>query len=654
MAQMSEDESQDKTIPVPNLVHGEENHERSLLSPDVLFVGRFRIARHVGQGGMGDVYEAQDVAMRRLVAIKVLLPDLTSNSQRVQRFQREAQVVGRLDHPNIVRVYEFSVSEDQRPYLVMDFCQGKSLDQELRQSTVLDTRVAIDICAKICTALEHAHERGVVHRDLKPSNVMLYRNGDGPEVKVLDFGIAKLLVDDNSPELTRTGEIFGSPFYMSPEQINGGDITGKTDQYSLGCVLYECLTGAPPHVGSNPIDTCIKHQTSQHLPLKEASMGKTFDPRLEEVVNRLLKKAPEDRFASMSHVRQALLSANDAQGIAEASVASKSGGNRFLPAKLPIAVVLASAGVLIALSAAALMWGPGVIASFSHGESEPKQEKSSQPTVSSDIKTKEPAYMSRLLGEEIAVNDASVEGYLKVHQQYVKYDLKDFAPISNKGLSAFPNCLRAREIFIDGNPYITDEGMKMLSHLPLKSLSLAKTGVSIKGLDYINKSDLSDLDMSSTKLSDADVPKLAEARKLTRLYLANIPLTGTTLGSLAHLDLERLDLNNTKVNDKGIEQIKGLKLRILTLDNTPITNKALGYLSKMPLLHLSIERTNVSDKGLKLLSANKDLKALKIVDCPNITSRGIEAFQKEHPHTEVTSKDAMPSAPASRLGIPIP
>src|SRR5271156_6091992 len=121
MAKMSADESQDNTLPVPALVHGEKSEERSHLSPDVLFVGRFRIVRQVGQGGMGDVYEAQDVAMKRLVAIKLLLPDLALNSQRVQRFQREAQVVGRLDHPNIVRVHEFAVSEDQRPYLVMDF-----------------------------------------------------------------------------------------------------------------------------------------------------------------------------------------------------------------------------------------------------------------------------------------------------------------------------------------------------------------------------------------------------------------------------------------------------------------------------------------------------------------------------------------------------
>jgi serine/threonine protein kinase len=270
-----------------------------------LFAGRFRVLNRLGSGGMGDVFKVEDVAVKRIVALKILQSGFTTNANSMKRFQQEAKAAGSLDHPNIAKLLEFGMTNGSQPYLVLEYCPGESLSEYLKSSGSLSEMFAREVVTQISHALEHAHAKGVVHRDLKPANVVLVRANDQCKVKVIDFGIAKILSSDDSPGLTKTGEIFGSPLYMSPEQADSGVITERSDQYSLGCLFYECLTGAPPHIGKTSIETLIKHRTEVPRSLKEASLGSEFSANTQSIVERLLQKDPGDRYPSIVDVTQA-------------------------------------------------------------------------------------------------------------------------------------------------------------------------------------------------------------------------------------------------------------------------------------------------------------------------------------------------------------
>lgn len=267
--------------------------------------GRYRIIEPIGSGGMASVYKALDETIKRHAAIKLMLPKYMVDPDSMIRFQQEATAASRLDHVNIVRVYEFGATEDGRPYLVMEYVSGKTLSSLIKEAGKLDIATTVRIMVQTCEALIHAHENGVVHRDLKPSNIMLVND----VVKIVDFGIAKLLSDEETSPitLTQTGEVFGSPPYMSPEQGLGRDIDQRSDLYSLGCVMYECLTGSPPLMGATALETLIKHQTEAAPSLEAGCFGRQFPEEIEKVVAKLLERIPRKRYQSAAELKTDLL-----------------------------------------------------------------------------------------------------------------------------------------------------------------------------------------------------------------------------------------------------------------------------------------------------------------------------------------------------------
>jgi len=202
-------------------------------------------------------------------------------------------------------VHDFGVTESGQPYMVMDFVDGKTLSEVISRDGQLSQERFLRIFSQVCEALAHAHKRGVLHRDLKPSNIMLVRTFEGEEeVRIMDFGIAKLVGDtsERAQALTKTGEAVGSPLYMSPEQARGHKTDLRTDLYSLGCVMYECITGSPPFVGKSALDTMLMHMNDKPLSIRQASLGKIVDPRVERVVIKLLEKNPDERYQKMDDV----------------------------------------------------------------------------------------------------------------------------------------------------------------------------------------------------------------------------------------------------------------------------------------------------------------------------------------------------------------
>ena len=251
--------------------------------------GEFRVGRLLGRGGMGAVFEAHDPALDRSVAIKVMLPQLVS-LEAIERFRREARTVARLDHPNIVPV--FAVREAAGiVFLVMRYVEGITLETRLRAGGPLPISTAQSILAQVGAALAHAHHLGVVHRDVKPSNVMI---GSDTWAVVTDFGLAKV---HNVPELTATGTTVGTPSYMSPEQCADAPVTAASDQYSLGVMAYEMLTGTVPFRASTIAALVKQHLFDDPPPLAQVLPG--CPPALCEAVTRMLRKRPEERWPSI-------------------------------------------------------------------------------------------------------------------------------------------------------------------------------------------------------------------------------------------------------------------------------------------------------------------------------------------------------------------
>lgn len=270
--------------------------------------GKFVVLEELGQGGMSVVYKGHDDMVDRTVAIKMLQSQLLSDQTSVMRFEREAKAVGALTHPHVVTVFECNVHNGQ-PYLVMEYLVGESLTDIIRRDNHISVDRVIQIFIKVTGALEHAHAKGVLHRDLKSSNVMLIENEGKPDfVKVVDFGIAKIMPSSGkqSQNLTQTGEIFGSPIYMSPEQCQGLQLDVRSDIYSTGVMMFESLTGLPPLMGDTIVDTMQMHVQTQPPSLMKIRPDLEIPLVLEEIVFKALEKRPENRFQTMGEYREAL------------------------------------------------------------------------------------------------------------------------------------------------------------------------------------------------------------------------------------------------------------------------------------------------------------------------------------------------------------
>jgi eukaryotic-like serine/threonine-protein kinase len=259
------------------------------------FGDRYEIQSKIARGGMADVYLANDSLLDRPVALKVLFPELSIDPSFVERFRREAQNAAKLNHPNIVSVYDWG--EDANTYyIVMEYIDGRSLSTILREDGPLKAERAAHIGAEVGSALSFAHHNGVVHRDVKPGNVLIDRNGS---VKVTDFGIAR--ARNTTENLTQTGAVMGTATYFSPEQAQGMTVDERSDVYSLGVVLYEMVAGKPPFVGDNPVTIAYKHVRENPVPLRDLNSG--IPATYATIVNKALAKSPASRYQTAEDLR---------------------------------------------------------------------------------------------------------------------------------------------------------------------------------------------------------------------------------------------------------------------------------------------------------------------------------------------------------------
>jgi len=274
---------------------------------------RYKILSELGSGGMGRVYKAEHLLLNKFQAVKVLHRHLTGESQNLERFKTEAKAASSLRHENLLAVTEYGVTDDNQPYIVMDYVEGESLAEMLKRQGKLTFAEFVHVFSQISKGLAHAHDQGVIHRDLKPSNIMISRTKDGAlQARILDFGIAKILPNDEgtAQHLTQTGEIFGSPLYMSPEQCRGGKIDRRSDIYSLGCVMFEALTGQVPVKGPSTVETLYRHISLQAPTISYAHPELGVPADLEDIVAKALANDPDQRYQSATGLADDLGKAN--------------------------------------------------------------------------------------------------------------------------------------------------------------------------------------------------------------------------------------------------------------------------------------------------------------------------------------------------------
>jgi len=256
-------------------------------------VSHYRILEQLGGGGMGVVYRAEDIRLKRPVALKFLLPQLNFDEEAKHRFMQEAQAASALDHPNICTIYEVDQAEDGQMFIAMAYCEGETLQKKVT-SKQLSMNGAIDIAMQVAQGLAQAHKHGIVHRDIKPANIMITNDG---LVKILDFGLAKLA---GGTGLTKAGTTMGTPLYMSPEQITGGEVDHRSDIWSLGVVFHEMFAGRPPFLSE--YEHAVFYAIVNQEPASVTTINPAIPAPLERLIHRTLQKCPEDRYASMQAV----------------------------------------------------------------------------------------------------------------------------------------------------------------------------------------------------------------------------------------------------------------------------------------------------------------------------------------------------------------
>ncbi len=286
---------------------GSTSEQPGQIVPGIVLAGRFMIEAVLGSGGMSTVYKGKDLSIGRTVAIKMLHQQTLKEDKEIQRFLLEAKTASAISHPNIITIFDFGLTSAGQPYIVMDYIDGVSLDQ-LIQEKKLNLARTLDIFVQVCDAMTAAHKRGIIHRDLKPSNIMLIKGDEDRDVvKLVDFGMAKFIIESEDLKLSKTGDLFGTPLYMSPEHFRSEKLDPCSDIYSLGCVLYEALSGAPPFKGLSLYELMNSHihEEPSRLPFLRPEIA--IPPELESLLFNMLAKDVKMRPQSMTDIKSALL-----------------------------------------------------------------------------------------------------------------------------------------------------------------------------------------------------------------------------------------------------------------------------------------------------------------------------------------------------------
>jgi len=585
--------------------------------------GEYEFICEIGSGGMGVIYKARHLALNQLVAIKMLHANRL-NETSLRRFQQEAKAISSLDHPGIVRVRDFGATESGQPHLILDFIQGETLSDYVSRQGALPVSDAIDIFIDVADALEHAHERGILHRDLKPSNIMLVENKGRLIVKIVDFGIAKMLGEEatgGKAGLTQTGEIFGSPAYMSPEQTSGETLDYRSDVYSLGCVLFEALTGAPPFSSKNPIEILFQQVNDAPPSLKQASLGKTYPPELEMLVAKALRKKRTERFTSMRELKEALIDSKLGKRH-DSLIFQHVEKKRTDDSKL----------ILICASCVIVAAGLAIWSIFQSTAVKPEPA----------LKTPPPNAFEKLPTSDDAARK-------KISESITKKKIRLGGWVNDEALSAFDKCTITEDVDLSGTA-INGEGLEHLIRLPLRKLNLRASALTDVGLIKVGKMlALEDLNIRQTPIRhDANLEQLANLPHLRKLNVMTCKVGDMGMEAIGKIrSLQSLNIeDNSDITTAGMDSIGKLPalteleishgqvesflmdarlfgaLQVLGVNNVDISHLGKNILSGLqivPLRVLKLHKVKMSNAQFASLGKLRYLKTIQLITCPEIS-----------------------------------
>jgi serine/threonine protein kinase len=615
------------------------------LQPEQLIAERYRVISLLGEGGMGCVYKVEQVFLKKVYALKTLAPSgITASTWR--RFQKEAKAAALLDHPALIKVQDFGLIDGEQPFFVMDFVDGETLSTILKRGP-MPLNVMLDVFTQACLGLGYAHSTGIIHRDIKPSNIMIsgYPDLTNLKVKIVDFGIAKVLSSDDpeSIAVTRTGEIFGTPYYMSPEQCIGTSIDDRSDIYSLGCCMFEALTGLPPFISETALTVMMKHQSERPPSLKEASLGTNFGDNIEKVVAKLLEKDPKQRYQNLVDV------ATDLQHI-------KNGQPILLGRQKPLlsGETTKTKSYTTFISFGLALIAAATIAFFVGRTTAP------QPVAKEPPKPLNDAFFS-------VASDALVTNTIKRRSGYFStqpvpnatwrlfhfpneslgriYQLGSDSKVYREKNGVFeleqtPNAMQ--DVVIDkfhsfgliATPALTQNAQLFECFRPdeVRSVVFARTiGFSDAVLPHmLHLTAIRELDFDQVR--DMTAKSIDYINQFPQLDHLNVGQSGLKFGDLMRLkrakQLQAFDARSLGGDaDAFLKMIAGsTQMRDLGLRRTKVSNVGLESIAAMPNLEiLDLSATgDIDDDGIKTISRMRTLKQLSIEGCGHTTGKCLE------------------------------
>jgi len=539
------------------------------------FPERYDRLEEIGAGGMGKVYKAFDQYLGKYVALKVIRSELSIlSTSTLRRFQKEAQLLGQLQHENLVPILDFNLTDKGSPYQVMDFVAGRSLDEVIAEGVSVED--SLNIIRQIAAAMAHAHEQGVIHRDLKPTNVIVVNTeAENLSVRVIDFGIAFCIAEElGDDSLTTTNAVIGSPLYMSPEQSRSSRTDERSDIYSLGVILFKCLTGAVPFQGASAIET-IALKCGGNPPTLSEVVGKSHDVELENLVGRCLALDPADRFSSMVEVVEAIESIETFGQIEQIEQIELTDPvqNTLPAAPLPrrfgaLTVVL----MVLVLSAVAYL-GPKLM---------PEQLFS---VVSRDQSTQS----KHTLQEKRAVEELLEQRELPSHKNTYKIRYRRIFKTPVQMIAQWND---RRELDFTSAIFREPEDLGLLAGSDYEQVCVSNSDFDDRCLEQILKmKKLDSLKASSTKITPEGIKAISRHQQFVRLQLDGM------------------------VDDVGLEHLAKLpRLSFLQIRNCPIT-----------------------DRGLKTLEQFRNLKSLQVSGCKNVSRSSLDALRRALPECKIVS-----------------
>jgi len=627
---------------------------------------RYSVKEIIGAGGMGQILRAYDPNLNIDVAIKVL-HSLDSEITAI-RLQREAIAAGKLQHLNITRVFDFGLTSNNVPYMVMEFLEGEILSDILLERGSLSVKESIEIFLQICSGLEHAHKNGIVHRDLKPSNIIIVKSASGKQiVKIFDFGLAQL--ENAEQKLTAFNTTVGSPPYMSPEQVCALEVDSRSDIYSLGCLLFETLTGALPLKGRTPIETMTMQRDLAPPLISEIKEDAKFPGSLVELVDKCLAKLPQDRPQS------AELMASELESIRHEVLRQEFSGPEpepvaaFQPKRFSQrAIKIFLVGIVLTGIAVAL------------GTDQYLKNKNRQEALNSNLfdqSQRKPATL-KTLAPVVEANKIFAKGPKLAPDQTTETLELSGDEVSDENLKNLVSLKRLSTLKISSEK-LSDLGVEQIVKIkPLKILTLDSDKISNKVVGLlVQLPNLSFLALESKNINDDCILNLAHIKKLQGLSLCNtscspdvglklaqlplvksISLEGNSAISKKSIDafakagvqqlnlgfipigkeewhamrnltqLFRLDATNTKETPAFVEELSALaKWKYLDLHKSPVIDERLiSSLLKLKLQYLDLSDTTINDKQLVKLAKMGTLVNLRLKNCPQITPEGVAEF----------------------------